>query len=519
MPSKHGDSSKGRLATSSHDAALGYVYLVGAGPGDPGMITLRGIECLRQADVVLYDYLVNPALLEHVRPGTETICLGSHSERKVWPQSAINAEIVRHAREGRCVVRLKGGDPAVFARGAEEAETLAEADIPFEIVPGITAALAAGSCAGIPITHRELASAVALVTGHERAGQDGSKLDFRALAQFPGTLVFYMGTTTVRRWSSELIAGGLPPETPVAAIRRCSFPDQTRFQCRLDEIADRVETPPKLRPPVIFIVGAVTQLAPKLNWFEQRPLFGQTVWITRPAHQIPATAVIYARAGANTVAIPAIEIQPAETQSLDATLDRLDEFNWIVFSSANGVSFFCDRLLATHRDMRCLAGVKLAAIGPGTAEKLADYHLRADFIPSRFDADAMAAALAEVAEGQRFLLIRASRGREVLHEKLTAAGGDVEQLVVYQSLDVTHVDEAARTQLARGEVDWVTVTSSAIARSLAKLFGEDLKKAHLASISPITSQTLRDLGFEPTIESVTATMQGLFEAVVAHTEQ
>ncbi|MCA9226352.1 MAG: uroporphyrinogen-III C-methyltransferase [Planctomycetales bacterium] len=493
---------------------MGKVYLVGAGPGDPGLITLRGAECLRRADVVLYDYLVNPRILKHARADAELSCLGKHGSTRLWTQHEINEAIVELAHAGRTVVRLKGGDPAVFARGAEEVETLVRHGIPFEIVPGITVALAAGSYCGIPITHRDLASAVALVTGQERHGKEASALDYESLARFPGTLVFYMGVTTVDEWTASLIAAGKDPATPAAIVRRCSWPDQRTIHCRLDEVAGRVAEE-RLRPPTIVLVGDVVNLGPAMSWFDKRPLFGRRVLVTRPDHQAEALASLLEEAGAETLVQPAIAIEPPDDWTeVDAALHRLGEFDWLVFSSANGVRYTLRRLADLGLDARALGGVRLATIGPGTTEALAEFHLRGDLQPNEYRAEALAEALAGDASGQRFLLARASRGREVLAETLRAAGGLVEQVVVYRSSDVTQPDEAICEQLDRGRIDWVTVTSSAIARATAAMFGDSLRRARLASISPITSETLEQLGFQVSCEATEYTMPGVVRAMV-----
>jgi uroporphyrinogen III methyltransferase/synthase len=494
--------------------ASGKVYLVGAGPGDPALLTLRGAECLRRADVVLYDYLVNPVLVAHCRPEAERICLGKHGGGRIWPQEEINEQLVALAKQGKTVVRLKSGDPAIFARGAEEIERLAKEGIAFEIVPGITAALAAGSYAGIPITHRELASAVALVTGHEDPEKQEKSVDYGAIAKFPGTLVFYMGVTTVRHWAAELMAAGKNATTPVAIVRRCSQANQRTIRTRLGEVAAEVERQ-KLRPPVIFIIGEVAGLSEQLSWFEKRPLFGQKILVTRPAHQAQSLAGPLAELGAEVLFQPAIEIgPPPDWGPVDAALSRLKEFDWLVFSSSNGVRAVLERLMQrSGGDLRALGPVKLAAIGSGTADKLLRYHLKADAVPDEFRAESLAVTLAENARGKRFLLARASRGRELLAEELTAAGGIVEQVVVYQSTDVTVPDPTISELLRAGKIDWVTVTSSAIAKSLVGMFGEDLKRTKLVSISPITSGILRELGFEPAAEANEYTMAGVVEAI------
>ena len=348
---------------------FGTVYLVGGGPGDPGLITLRGCQCLARADVVLYDYLVNPQVLVHANPRAELVCLGRHGRDRILPQEEINARLVAHARAGRTVVRLKGGDPIVFARAAEEIGALEQAGVPYEIVPGITAALAVGSYAGIPLTRGDAASAVALVTGHERDDKT-TGLDYAALAAFPGTLVFYMGVTTAEHWAGRLIAAGKPADTPAAIVRRCSLADQQTIVCTLGTVADEIRTR-RLRPPALVIVGTVATLASGHNWFVERPLFGRRVLVTRAAHQASELASALSDLGADVLVQPAIEIAPpADWAPVDAALARIDEFDWIVFSSANGVRSLLDRLLG-ERDLRALHQVKLAAIGPGSAEELA----------------------------------------------------------------------------------------------------------------------------------------------------
>lgn len=492
------------------------VYLIGAGPGDPGLLTLRGAECLRNADVVLYDGLSNAALLTHAA-GAEQICVGKHGQTRIWTQEEIIEEMLRHVRQGRVVARLKGGDPAVFARTAEEAEALKAAKIPFEIIPGITAALAAGSYAGIPVTHRKLASAVALVTGHEEPGKPESALDWQALARFPGTLVIYMGVTTVETWTAALLRAGKPADTPAAIVRRCSLPDQQRIHCRLDEIADRLTPASKFRPPVIVILGPVTELQATFSWFEDRPLFGQRVLVARPEGQAESLAAGLRSQGAEVCLQPAIEIAPPESwAAVDEAIESLAAGDTLVFASRNGVRFFLDRLSTLGGDGRRLAGVQIAAVGSRTAEALQTYGLRADIVPERFDADALAQQLTPEARGRRFWLIRASRGRDALDNALAEAGGEVKRVVAYRNQDVAVADPAVAASLHAGELDWVVVTSSAIAASLVRLFGDDLKTAKLASISPITSEALRARGLEVDVEASEYTMEGLTQAILDH---
>ena len=502
---------------SASEKTTGSVSLVGAGPGDPGLITLRGIECLRRADVVMYDYLVNSVIVEHAPASAERICLGKHGRSRIWSQDEINRRLVELAQAGKRVVRLKGGDPAVFARGAEEIDVLRHHEIEFEVIPGITAALAAGSYAGIPITHRKLASAVALVTGHEENDKESAAVDYAALAAFPGTLVIYMGVTTASTWTSALISAGRSAETPTAIVRRCSLPDQRMIQCTLGEVAEKMTGENRIRPPAIVIVGEVTTLASTLSWFDKRPLFGQTIMVTRPLRQASSLASSLAEMGANVVLQPAIAItEPEDWQPVDAAIERLSEYDWLVFSSTNGVQFFFERLFKLGRDLRAMGSIKLASVGPRTADELASYRLQVDVKPDDFHSESLTAALANDARGKRFLLPRASRGRDVLPDDLQTAGGIVDQIVVYRSQDVERPDSDVATRLAEGDIHWITVTSSAIARSLVQMFGDDLRQSRLASLSPITSNTLRELGFEPAIEAKVHNMVGLIDALLQH---
>lgn len=522
-PSIWRDQERGRRGRR-HEGILigmakGKVYLVGAGPGDPGLVTLRCVELLQRADAVLYDYLVNPQILRHCRADAIRISLGKHGGGRVLSQQEINERLVALAETNPVVVRLKCGDPMVFARAAEELHCLRQHNIAFEIVPGVTAAIAAASYAGVPLTHRDNASAVALVTGQEDTVKADSALNYTALAAFPGTLVFYMGVTTVEHWSAALIAAGKSSATSVAIVRHVSLPDQRRVDTTLGQVA-QVVNEQRLRPPVVFIIGDVAAHGPVRSWFEQRPLFGQSVLVTRPCHQADELAQPLAELGADVVYQPAIEIKPlALTDTLDRSLDLLDRCDWLVFSSSNGVRSFFERLLDPNvrqaRDVRALGRIKIAAIGPGTAEELSHYHLKADVVPEEFRAESLAQALAGGAAGKRFLLIRASRGREVLAEELAKAGGAVEQFVIYESLDVEAADPDIVARMAAGHIGWTTVTSSAIARSLVRLFGDSLRQTKLVSISPVTSATLRELGFEPAAEAKEYTMAGVADAIQA----
>ncbi|MEM6331702.1 MAG: uroporphyrinogen-III C-methyltransferase, partial [Planctomycetota bacterium] len=473
----------------------GEVYLIGAGPGDPGLLTLRGRECLERADVVLYDYLAGARLLEMTRPGAELHCLGRCGEGKTWPQSEINRRMVEAAVSGRCVARLKGGDPNIFGRLGEEVDALRAAGLRFEVVPGVTTPVAAGAYAGVTITHRDRASCVAFITGHEQPGKDGQALDYVALAHFPGTLVVYMGANTAARWSGQLLRHGKPADTPALIVRRCSLPDQQTIDCTLGEVAGLLAqgppagqppadqpsgpAPAPLRPPLVVIIGDVAHRPDACDWFTGRPLFGQTVLVTRPRQQAGPMIDRLRELGAEVLWQPVIEIlPPADWSAADAAIRRLADsgdaghtFDWVVFSSRNGVEHFCGRVAELGFDSRVFGRAKLAAIGPATAAGLGAFALRADLHPGEYRAEALANALAEEADGKRFLLVRASRGREVLAEQLRAAGGVVEQVVVYRSVDAVEPATDIARRMAAGEIDWTTATSSAIARSLVSLFG------------------------------------------------
>jgi uroporphyrinogen III methyltransferase/synthase len=492
------------------------VILVGAGPGDPGLITVRGAQALASADVVLYDYLASPQLLTPVPAGAELVCLGRHGTGRLMSQSEINKQMIDAARRGKRVVRLKGGDPSIFGRLAEELTALHEAGVDYEIVPGITTATAVSSYAGIPLTNREAASCVTLVTGQESEKKHREdELDYDALAHVPGTLVVYMGITTAAKWSQALMAHGKPPETPVAIVRRCSCPDQQTIHGTLGDVPELL-APGKIRPPAVVIIGEVAATGQEHNWFTARPLFGKTVLVTRPEHQAQSLVARLTERGARVLYQPAIEIRPAPDPSdIDRAIARLDNFEWIVFSSSNGVQYFMERLLHQARDVRALGTLRLAAIGPATVDALANYCLKADVCPQEYRAEALAQTLSVSVEGRNLLLIRASRGRDVLAEMLTAAGGKVEQVVAYTSQDVVNADAEVLEELANGRIDWVTVTSSAIARSLSRMFGKKLGQAQLVAISPLTADVLRDLGFVPSAVAEVYTTDGLIDAILA----
>jgi uroporphyrinogen III methyltransferase/synthase len=497
----------------------GRVYLVGAGPGDPELLTLAGARRLREADVVLYDYLANDALLRHAPSGAELVSLGRHGAGKLWTQDEINARMIAEAQAGKTVVRLKGGDPSVFGRLAEEIAALKAAGIEFAIVPGVTTAVAAGAYAGVTITDRDHASCVALVTGHDRSDSDPSgTADFAKLAAFPGTLVVYMGVTNAPEWSRQLIAAGKAPETPVTIVRRCSLPDQQTVHGTLGELA-KILAPGRMRPPLVVVIGDVAGSTDDANWFTSRPLFGKTIVVTRPAGQGDAMASRLADLGARVIEHPVIEITPPnDFAELDAAIDRLGDYKWVVFSSRNGVDALLERMQQRNLDTRAFGCVKIAAIGSVTGEALAAWRLSADLVPEEFCAESLAADLSREAANKRILLIRASRGRELLAATLYDAGAEVDQVVAYMSHDVREANPAVLEEITAGRVDWITATSSAIANAAATLFGEAIKSSpkppRFAAISPLTATALRQAGYEASAIATEFTADGVIDAIL-----
>ena len=501
-------------------SSVGKVYLVGGGPGDPGLLTLKGAECLRRADLILYDGLVNPMLLRHGHAAVERTCRAEGPLGRHIPQGEINRRLVEAAQAGKTVVRLKGGDPFIFGRGSEEAAALAAAGIPFEVVPGITAATAAAVYTGISLTHRDHASAVAFITGHEDPSKPATALDYNSLAHFPGTLVFYMGLHRLESISSALIAAGKPSHTPVCVVCRATQPLQKTVTGTLEDIA-KLATNAGLHPPSLVIVGDCVTVREQARWFEDRPLFGQVIGITRPEEQADDAALKAYELGALPVMLPMIEIAPPDDWSaVDAALPRLHEFDWIVFTSANGVRGLLNRLWQTGGDVRSLAKAKLACIGPATAAVLEEFSLRADLVPSEYRAEGLAAALKPHVSGRRVLWARASRGRDVLPTELIAAGASLEQLVVYQNRDVTEFPQPELDRLERGELNWIGLSSPSIARALARLLTPTARaqlgvRTKLASISPVTTEAARSVGLTIAAEATEYTWDGLFQAMIA----
>ncbi len=495
------------------------MFLVGAGPGDPGLLTLRAVECLRLADLVIYDKLVPIRLLDFANPAAERRCVtelpGVHPQ--LWPQ--VVRAVIDAARQGKTVVRLKGGDPLIFGRGAEEAEELRAAGITYEIVPGVTAALSAAASAEIPLTHRSAASAVAFITGHENPTKPIPGLDWPALARFPGTLVIYMGMARLDLIAKVLIENGKPADTPAAVVALAGTGDQRRVTGPLSGLVDAIRAG-GLTAPAVIIIGPAVGLATALPWFEARPLFGKRVLVTRPRLQAADFIRKLELLGAVPFVLPGVEILPPENWAeVDRRLGRLGEYDWLVFTSVNGVQSFLGRLRQSGRDLRALSKVKLAAIGPGTADALRAYHLNADLVPPEYRSESLAAALGRQAAGQRILLARADRGRELLRSEL-AKVATVDQVVVYRQTDVVPREGAVHDALRRGEMDFVTLTSANVARSVLRTLDEiGRARAHagdlrLVTISPVTSAAVAGLGYPVAAEAREYTTVGLLQALV-----
>jgi uroporphyrinogen III methyltransferase/synthase len=498
------------------------VYLVGAGPGDVGLLTLRAVECLQQADFVLYDYLAPPRALDFARPDAERFRVtqfpGTHAER--WPQ--VTARVIDEARKGKVVVHLKGGDPLVFGRGPEEAEALRAAGIPYEIVPGVTAALAAAACADIPLTHRACASAVALVTGHEEPSK-ATGLDWSALARFPGTLAVYMGVTQLRHIADELVSRGLSPDTPAAVVYRASVGEQRTVTAPLGQLDETVRRA-GLGRPSLLLVGPAVGMRPAQSWFEARPLAGLRVLVTRPKAQAQPLVRRLELLGAVPVLVPAVEVrEPADWGPADTAIDRLrnGEYDWLVFTSANGVMAFFDRLAALGRDARVIGRARLAAIGPATAAALAEHRMIPDLVPADDPrSEGLANQLEERCRAGRVLLAQAAQGRELLRERLGIVA-QVDVVTVYEQLPAVDVTSEEFDRLRRGEIDAVTLTSPNIARAFLAACDETIRQrfrdgtTRLVANSARLAELLAKEGVpavvapDPTADGLIAALSGL----------
>lgn len=500
----------------------GIVYLVGAGPGDPGLLTLRGAELLVTCDAVVFDALANPALLALANVAERETAVELHDVGKRGgaaesaKQDEINALLVRLGREGKRVVRLKGGDPLVFGRGSEEAQALAEAGVSFEIVPGVTAGIAAPAYAGIPVTHRGAATSVTFVTGHEDPTKDHTTVDWQALARAGGTIVLYMGVKTLPNIVAALIAGGMSSDTPAAAVQWGTHPRQRTVTATVSTLADAIREA-GLTAPVITVIGPVVDLRGEIAWFDRRPLFGKRIVVTRAQAQASALTERLAAAGAEVIEMPATRIEPCDLAGLRDALGDIAAFDWIVFTSQNAVQVAWDALRAMGLDARAFAGVKIAAVGPMTADALLQHGLAVDVVPERFVAEGLLDALRsrEDVRGARVLYVAGEGARETLERGLIGAGASVERVTAYRSVvDGTDAD-SLKARLDRGDVDLATFTSASSVRAFVDLVGaERARRVPAASIGPITTEAARDAGLDVAIEATTSTIDGLVESIV-----
>jgi uroporphyrinogen III methyltransferase/synthase len=498
------------------------VYLVGAGPGDPGLLTVKGLECIQTADVIIYDYLASPALLKHAPPDAEMIYVGKKGGDHTLSQDGINALIVEKAKAGLTVCRLKGGDPFIFGRGGEEAEVLVAHAIPFEVVPGVTSAVAAAAYAGIPLTHRKLTATLAFVTGHEDPHKEESSIDWESLARGIGTLVFFMGVKNLPDITRKLIANGKSPDTPTALIRWGTTPGQQTVTGTLDNITERVEKA-GLKAPAIIVVGDVVDLRKTLKWFETRPLLGKRIVVTRAREQASDLVRQLSDLGADCLEYPTIKIVPAaDLKPMDEALNNLSAYDWIVFTSVNGVKYFFDRLFETDRDVRALHHLRTAAIGPATAERLFQFGLKSDIVPKTYRAESVVEAFRkEKLDGRKILLPRAAEARPVLPVELRNMGAEVDEVTAYLTEKVSDNADLLVKQLEDNTIDMITFTSSSTVNNFIGLLPPDkfdqlIDGVTIASIGPITTDTAAQMGVKVDITAESYTIPGLCESILKY---
>jgi uroporphyrinogen III methyltransferase / synthase len=492
----------------------GIVFLVGAGPGDSGLMTIRSLDLIVAADVIVHDRLIPPDALAAARPDAEILYVGKEPGEASVPQEGIEELLIDRARQGKLVVRLKGGDPFVFGRGGEEAEALADAGIPFEIVPGITAGVAAPAYAGIPVTHRDDASAVAFVTGHEDPEKEDSALDYDALARFPGTLVFYMGVKALPRIAESLIAAGREASEPAAVIERGTLPGQRTVTSTLEGIAEEAEEA-GIKPPAVTVVGPVAARRAQIAWLERRPLHGKRVVVTRARAQASELARRLDALGAEPIELPAIRIEPRiDSDEVRRAVESLHAYALVCLTSANGVNLLFEAMAAQGRDARAFANASVAAIGSGTEAALAAHGVLADIVPERFVAEELAKALdALQLEGKPVLIARASEAREVLPDALRKKGAEVDVVTLYETV----AEEADPEAIERArEADFITFTSSSTVRNFVEAAGKNgiPGDARVISIGPVTSEAIREAGLAVDVEAERHDIDGLVEALL-----
>ena len=497
----------------------GKVYIVGAGPGDPGLITVKGLECIKQADVLIYDFLASSALLKHASKNAEIIYVGKKGSDHTFSQDSINTLIVEKAKIGLTVTRLKGGDPFIFGRGGEEAEVLFNANIPFEIVPGVTSAIAAPAYAGIPLTHRKFTSTLAFVTGHEDPTKKESSIDWKSLAKGIGTLVFLMGVKNLHHIREGLISHGMHPDTPAALVRWGTTAKQVTVTGTIDTIVE-LKNANDIKPPAILVVGHVVKLREKIKWFETKPLMGRSIVVTRSREQASDLVKRLSDLGAECLECPTITVVPPDDlKPLDMAIENLSSYDWLMFTSVNGVNFFFNRLFEKNNDVRALNHVHTAVIGPATAKRLFDFGLKSDIVPESYRAESVVKAFArEDISGKRILLPRAKEARQVLPLELTKMGAVVDDVTAYCNQAVKDDADIILKRLKERTIDMITFTSSSTAKNFRALLPSEgldnlIQGVTIASIGPITADTARNLGFDVHIVAESYTIAGLCEAI------
>ena len=497
----------------------GMVYIIGAGPGDPGLITIKGAECLCRADVVIYDHLAGSELLSYAAKGAKLIYAGKKGGDHTLPQDEINRLIVEEAKAGHVVARLKGGDPFIFGRGGEEAEALVREGIPFEVIPGVTSAIAVPAYAGIPLTHRGYTSTVAFVTGHEDPTKEASGIDWRAVAAM-GTSVFLMGVKNLPSIARNLIDAGKPPETPAAVIRWGTIPDQQTVTGTLADIAERAEKR-GISPPAILVVGDVVGLQAELNWFESKPLFGKGVVITRPEEQSGEFVKYLQEEGARPILFPTIRIAPPESMDdLDRAVAKIGTYDWIIFTSANGVRSLLRRVDEKGGDIRDLKGISIAAIGPATASILARLGIRVDLVPDEFISEGVLAALTgKDMKGKRVLLPRAEVARDVIPKGLAKMGAIVDVVTAYRTVNSGRTRDELEGLIGESRVDVITFTSPSTVINFMDIMGDDYKipdGIRIACIGPVTVTAAKKLGIRIDIVQEIYTIPGMIAAMAEY---
>ena len=503
---------------------VGKVYLVGAGPGDPGLITVRGRYLLERAEVVVYDYLASSKLLKFVPTNAELVYAGKRGGIKhTHTQEEINQMLVDHALNGKIVVRLKGGDPFIFGRGGEEIEKLSKNNIPFEVVPGVTSATAAATYAGIPITHRGYTASVAFLTGHEDPTKPTSNIDWKKIATGIGTIVVYMGIKNLPTIIRNLVENGRDPKTPVAVVRWASTPEQRSVVGTLENIVEIVREA-DIKPPALIVVGEVVNLRSTIDWFEKRPLFGKRIIVTRTRDQASELVASLEEAGAGCYECSTINIKPVSSyEILDSELERIEEYHWILFTSLNGVKYFFEQLYRKGMDARDLKGPSIGAVGKSTADLLLKYGVNADLIPPTFTGEGLAESLLDQGvEGRNILIPRAKVGREILPETLRGAGAQVTVAPVYQNVPPQGRKDELRAELETGKIDMVTFTSSSTVRNfLTMVDAKDqeellllMKGVKIAAIGPITAKTISDSGLHVDIQPENYTIPEMVRAII-----